>query len=101
MTDLYFKVNETSNTGVIITEQMYASWCGLRITPNEGETVGECLERCTVFNPPAVYPIINMVIACPSCEQIKEYKTLDDIPDYDVPCDCRPLYYFIKIGKTE
>jgi hypothetical protein len=88
----------TTGKLIVASNPLCESWNGITITPNEGETVRECLERCTIFDPPNKRPVIDMVIAC-SCGKTVEYKTLDDIPDHDVPCNCNPNYYFVKIGK--
>jgi len=74
---------------------------GLYITPNKGETVRECIERCTVFNLPSIYPFVLLHIVAP-CGRSVDYNTLDDIPVVDTPCPCgNPDHWFIKIGKVE
>ena len=72
---------------------------GIIITPNEGESVLDTLMRCTVFNPPSAFPVINMEISM-SCGNKIFFRTLYDIPQGDVKCSCRnPNHYFVRIGE--
>ena len=72
---------------------------GLYIGPNKGETVRQTIERCFMFSPPAVYPVLDLMIKEPCGNEIT-YKTLDDIPTTDTHCPCgNPNHYYVKIGE--
>jgi hypothetical protein len=95
MTDNYFSTGIQSH---VITNQPY--FCGVCITPQNGETVRQILERCFTFVPPAVSLVIDLVIQMP-CGASVTYKTLDEIPVEDVPCTCgNPHHFFVKINKV-
>ena len=87
------------NRIIIAVNPLIDTFCGLLITPEEGETAREVLERSVTFAEPDQYPVINLEIIAP-CGNTVTYKTLDDIPDHDVPCLCgNPDHWFIKIKR--
>jgi hypothetical protein len=70
---------------------------GLMISRSENESIRQVLERCTTFNPPSKYPVIEMRIPMP-CGNEAYYETLDDIPNKDTPCPCgNPNHWYVKI----
>lgn len=88
-----------NQNNIIITAKEMNTFYGLYIRPNKGETVRECLDRCTHFALPAMYQTIDMEIILP-CGNRAFYKTLDDVPVVDTPCLCgNPEHYFVKIGQ--
>ena len=90
-------INPPTQSFVVSASEPNFSY-GVYIAHPADKTVRQTLEEGVHFNPPSVYPIINLAIQMPCGEGVFSQK-LDDIPEVDTPCTCgNPNHYFVKIG---
>ena len=88
---------------ILLASQPMEVWICMQITCTDDKTPHDVLrETLSSFGERFAGNTIDLAISHPCGGGVTLYKTIDDVPEIDVPCPCgNPNHWIVKIIKEE